>query len=148
MTYNTDFFVSLDEPNQFVQWSTTLKPLNPMDLVFMTEQPMRIRFYRDYQLVSLPVNTSLTLRLKEYDVWDTMTDLALCNTFTEVTEGDDVYWEGILPMDESEMQGYFGRSRESHRMAYGALTIESGYMGYGFTSVPFIARIIRTPAAA
>lgn len=147
MTYNTDFFVSLDEPNQFVQWSTTLKPLDPMELVFMTELPMRLRFYRDYQLVTLPANTTLLMALKEYDEWATTIDLAT-GTFTEMTDGDDVYWEGVLDLTGTDIQEYFGRSRESYRMAYGALTVESGYMGYGFSVVPFLARIVRTPAAA
>jgi hypothetical protein len=147
MTYNTDFFVSLDEPNQFVQWSTTLKPLDPMELVYMTGLPMRIRFYREYQLVTLPVNTTMILLLKEFDEWATTTSLATA-TFTEVTDGDDVYWQGILDLTGTDMQEYFGRSRESRRKAYGALTIESGYMGYGFSVVPFLASISRTPAFA
>jgi hypothetical protein len=147
MTYNTDFFVSLDEPNQFVQWATTLKPLIPMELPYLAELPMRIRFYRAYQLVTLPANTTLTITLKEYDEWATTTELAT-TTFTEVTDGDDVYWQGILNLNDAAMQEYFGRSRESFRMAYGALQIESGYMGYGFSVVPFLAKIERTPAFA
>lgn len=147
MTYNTDFFVSLDEPNQFVQWSTTLKPLDPMELVFMTDIPMRIRFYRNYQLVTLPINTAISLILKEYDEWATVTNLATAS-FTEVTDGDDVYWDGLLDLTGADIQEYFGRSRESYRMAYGALTVESGYMGYGFTVIPFLAQITRTPASA
>jgi hypothetical protein len=142
MSQNTDLYISLDQPNRVIQSPQNTDELYPVGFVFNAKQYLRLRFYRNYDIVTLDPGTVITLTLKEFDVWDTLENLATESTWTEHVNDGDVYYDGTINLDDAAMEDYFKRSRESYRMAYGAITIQHGY---GFTVIPFRAKIVRTP---
>lgn len=141
MSQFTELSISLDQPNKVIISPQDTDELYPVELIFNSQTPLRLRFYRNYDIVNLTIPT-LTITLKEFDEWDTADNLASESTWVETVSGDDVYYDGTLDLSEANMASYFGRSRESFRMAYGAITLQNGY---GFTVIPFTAKILRSP---
>lgn len=141
MSQFTELSISLDQPNKVIISPQDTDELYPVEMVFNSDNPYRLRFYRNYDVVNLN-SATITMTLKEFDVWDTSDELASESTWTQTVAGNDVYYDGVINLGDVNMTEYFGRSRESYRMAYGALTILSGY---GFTVIPFTAKIIRSP---
>ena len=139
----TELYISLDEPNRFILSPQNTDELNPVQFVFESEARLRLRFYRNYDVVDLDNGSTITITLREFDEWSTPDNLAQESSWTEITSGDDTCYEGTLDLGDANMQEYFGRSRESVRMAYGCLSIQ---YGYGLTVVPFTAKIVRSPA--
>lgn len=138
-----ELFISLDQPSRFILSPQNTDELVPVEFVFDSQTPLRLRFYRDYEVVDLDSGTTITMTLKEFNEWSTPDNLAQESTWTEASSGGDTYYDGTLDLDDTNMQEYFGRSRESYRMAYGSLTIQHGY---GLNVIPFTAKIVRTPA--
>lgn len=139
----TELFISLDQPNQFILSPQNTDELSPIELVFESDATLRLRFYRDYEVVTLDSGSTITIALTEFNEWAPPDTLASEGTWTKTTSGDDTYYDGILDLGESNMLAYFGQSRESYRMANGVLTVQNGY---GIIAIPFLAKILRSPA--
>lgn len=138
-----ELFISLDQPSRFILSPQNTDELVPVEFVFRSQTPLRLRFYRNYQVVNLDPGTTIDILLKEFDVWSTEDNLAEAGTWTETTVDGDTYYDGTLDLDDTLMIDYFGRSRESYRMAYGNMVLSHGY---GLNLIPFTAKIVRTPA--
>lgn len=139
----TELSISLDEPNRFILAPTNTDELIPVRFIFDSQARLRLRFYRNYEVVNLDSGSTITMTLREFDEWSTPDNLAQESSWTETTSGSDTYYDGTLDLDGANMVEYFGRSRESVRMAYGCLSIQHGY---GLTVIPFTAQIVRSPA--
>lgn len=138
-----DLYISLDEPPNFVIAGDSTRILAPLNFTLNTIPALRVRFYRNYQIVDLGDTPSLTMTLKEANTWNPDTTLAQTFSWTETTSGDDIYYDSYINLATDEMVAYFKQSRETFRECIGCLTI---VIGDREQAVPFTAIVTLNPA--